>query len=64
MLARIDTEGCRKKVTPKEATKNVRVTQIHGSMEGKDILSVAKKIREEKEMKENTKKEAIKKKGN
>ena len=33
-----------KKVTPKEKSANVRVTQVHGSLEGKDVLALATKI--------------------
>ena len=32
---------CMKKVKPKESTKNVRLTQVHGSMLAKDILTLA-----------------------
>ena len=51
-----------KKVTPKEVTKNVRVTQVLGSMEGKDVLSLALKITLDKELKEKSQKDAIQKK--
>ena len=48
-------------VTPKEAvTKSVRVTQQHGSMEGKNILEAVTKISKEKEAKESKRKDAQK----
>ena len=49
---------CMKKVKPKESTKNVRLTQVHGSMLAKDILTLAESIKEEKERKAGAKKEA------
>ena len=48
-----------KKVTPKDVTKNVRVTQVHGLMEGKNVLALAIKINLDKELKEQSQKEAI-----
>lgn len=36
------------KITPKKAKSNVRVTQVCGSMEGKDMLQVVKSIKQEK----------------
>jgi hypothetical protein len=47
-----------RKVKPKEKTKNVRVTQVYGSMEGKHILELTGKIRREKEEKEEVRKSA------
>jgi len=47
-----------RKVTPKDVTKNVRVTQVHGSMEGKDVLKLAMKIRLDKEIKEQSQKDS------
>ena len=51
-----------KKVTPKEKSTSVRVTQVHGSMEGKNVLALATKIKEDKEVKEKSRKEALQKK--
>ena len=53
-----------KKVTTKEKSANVRVTQVHGSKEAKDVLALATKIKEDKELKEKTHKESIQKKQN
>ena len=50
-----------KKVTTKDVTKNVRVTQVHGSMEVKHVLVLAMKINLDKELKEQSQKEAIQK---
>ena len=36
------------KITPKRIQTNVRVAQVCGSMQGKDMLQVVKSIREEK----------------
>lgn len=44
------------RVKPKtDQSKNTRVTQIHGSLERKDVLSMVKLIRGEKQMKERAK---------
>ena len=51
-----------KKATPKEKSANVRVTQVHGSMEVKDVLVLATKIKEYEELREKTCKESIQKK--
>ena len=45
------------KVTPKVNKENVRVTQVHGSMEGKEILEKVTAIKEDKTKKEQAKKE-------
>ena len=48
-----------KKVTPNKNYANVRVTQVHTSMEGKGVLALATKIKEDKELKEKTCKDSI-----
>ena len=45
------------KVTPTVNKENIRVTQVHGSMEGKKILEKVSVIKEDKAKKEQTKKE-------
>lgn len=41
-----------KKVKPKQLTKSsLRVTQVHGSMEGKDVINMVRSIKEQKEKK-------------
>jgi hypothetical protein len=32
------------KIKPKQASKSTRVTQVHGSMEGKEVIKVVKRI--------------------
>ena len=45
------------KVTPTVNKENIRVTQVHGSMEGKKILEKVSVIKEDKAKKEQAKKE-------
>ena len=45
------------KVTPKMNKENVRVTQVHGSMEWKKILQTVSSIKEDKAKKEQDNKE-------
>lgn len=45
------------KVTPKVSKENIRVTQVHGSMEGKNILEKVSEIKAEKAKQEEEKKE-------
>ena len=45
------------KVTPKLKKENVRVTQVHGSMEGEKILETVSLIKEDKAKKEKANKE-------
>ena len=37
------------KIKPKQASKSTRVTQVHGSMEGKEVIKVVKRINEDKQ---------------
>ena len=51
------------KVKPKQLTKpSTRVTQVHGSMEAKDVISLVKSIKEQKEQKVKLKEIQMKKK--
>ena len=51
------------KVKPKQLTKpSTRVTQVHGSMEAKDIISLVKSIKEQKEQNVKLKEIQVKKK--
>ena len=43
------------KVKPKAASTNHRVTQVHGSMEAKDMLKLVEGIKEDKIRKEEAK---------
>ena len=52
-------------VTPKESsTKTIRITQQHGSMEGKKVLEAVKEKMKEIEVKENKKLESQKERDN
>ncbi|XP_066924340.1 uncharacterized protein [Clytia hemisphaerica] len=53
-----------KKVKPKELekTKNIRITNVHGSMEAQDILSRVEAIEKEKQKKEQQKEEKLQQK--
>jgi len=46
-----------KKITPKRNEVNTRVTQVCGSMEGKDMLKVVKSIKDQKKKKIQAQKE-------
>ena len=51
------------KVKPKQLTKSsTRVTQVHGSMEAKDVINLVKSIKEQKEQKVKSKEIQMKKK--
>ena len=51
------------KVKPKQSTKSsTRVTQVHGSMEAKDLINLVKSIKEQKEQKVKSKEIQMKKK--
>ena len=50
------------KVKPKPSSVNHRVTQVHGSMEGKNVLKLVQDIKEQKEQKEKAKDERTEKK--
>jgi len=39
-------------VKPKSTTTNTRVTQVHGSLEGKDVMNLVKSIKDEKNKKQ------------
>ena len=46
------------KVTPKVNKENIQITQVHGSMEGKEILEKVSSIKEDNAKKEQAKKES------
>ena len=50
------------KVKPKLSKENVRVTQIHGSMKAKNVISIVKEIKEKKEKAASEKQESVQKK--
>ena len=51
------------KVKPKQLTKSFnRVTQVHGSMEAEDVISLVKSIKEQKEQRVKLKEIQMKKK--
>ena len=50
------------KVKPKVSHTYARVTQVYGSMEGKDVLKIVKTIQDQKDMKSRAKEEAMEKK--